>query len=58
MPQVIPVIPEFKDHIGLFDAARIPYIIEQGARATEAIMPRLREMLAAPAESDAPAVTQ
>lgn len=50
--EVIPVIPEFKEHIGLFDAAKIPYIIEQGARATEAIIPRLREMLAAPADPD------
>jgi len=51
--EVIPVIPEFKQHIGLFDAAKIPYIIEQGARATELIVPRLREMLAAPVDPDA-----
>ena len=51
--EVIPVIPEFKEHIGLFDAAKIPYIIEQGARATELVIPRLREMLAAPLEPDA-----
>lgn len=46
--EVIPVIPEFKEHIKLFDAAKIPYIIEQGERATEAIIPKLRQMLAAP----------
>ncbi len=56
--EVIPVIPEFKEHIGLFDAAKIPYIIEQGARATEAIIPRLREMLAASVDPDAPAAVQ
>ena len=49
--EVIPVIPEFKEHIHLFEAAKIPYIIEQGALATEAIMPRLREMLAAPLDA-------
>jgi NTE family protein len=46
--EVIPVIPQFEGHIGLFDAAKIPYIIEEGERATEAILPRLREMLAEP----------
>jgi NTE family protein len=44
--EVIPVIPQFEGHIGLFDAAKIPYIIAEGERATEAILPRLREMLA------------
>jgi NTE family protein len=47
--EVIPVIPQFKEHIHLFDAGKIPFIIEQGERATEAILPRLREMLAASA---------
>jgi NTE family protein len=47
--EVIPVIPEFRERIHLFDAAKIPYIIEEGERATEAIMPKLREMLAVPA---------
>lgn len=44
--EVIPVIPVFKQHIKLFDAAKIPYIIEEGERATEAILPALRAMLA------------
>jgi NTE family protein len=51
--EVIPVIPEFAEHIHLFDAGKIPHIIEQGARATEAILPRLRDMLGAPAEAAA-----
>lgn len=46
--EVIPVIPQFKEHIRLFDAAKIPHIIEQGELATEAIIPQLRRMLAAP----------
>jgi len=49
--EVIPVIPEFGEHIHLFDTAKIPHIIEQGERATEAVIPRLREMLAAPVEA-------
>jgi NTE family protein len=53
--EVLPVIPQFREHIHLFDAAKIPYIVEEGARATEAIIPRLREMLAAPAPEDAAA---
>ena len=48
--EVIPVIPQFAEHIKLFDASRIPHIIDEGARATEAIIPRLRRMLAEPTE--------
>jgi NTE family protein len=44
--EVIPVLPEFREPIHLFDTAKIPYIIEEGERATEAILPRLRQMLA------------
>src|SRR5262245_49665678 len=49
--EVIPVIPQFHEHIRLFDASKIPYIIEEGARATEEIVPRLRQLLAAPAQT-------
>jgi NTE family protein len=48
--EVIPVIPQFPEHIRLFDAAKMPHIIEEGARATEAIVPRLKQMLAATSE--------
>ncbi len=44
--EVIPVIPQFPEHIRLFDAAKMPHIIEEGARATAAIVPRLKQMLA------------
>ncbi len=40
------VPPAFKERIWLFDTARIPSLIEEGARATEAIMPQLRRLLA------------
>jgi len=53
--EVLPVIPEFKEHIRLFDAAKIPYIIEEGERATEAIMPTLRAMIEAPSPACAAA---
>jgi NTE family protein len=45
--EVIPVMPEFREPIHLFDTGKIPYIIAEGERATEAILPRLRQMLAA-----------
>jgi NTE family protein len=43
--EVIPILPTFKQHIGLFDTAKIPYIIEEGERAAEAQMPYLRRLL-------------
>ena len=47
--EVVPVMPEFTEHVGLFDAAKIPYVIEQGEKAAEAALPTLRAMLADPA---------
>ena len=44
--EVISIIPEFNQRIGLFDTEKIPYIIEEGERATEAQMPYLRQLLA------------
>jgi hypothetical protein len=32
--------------VKLFDTGKIPYIIEEGARATEALLPHLRRLLA------------
>src|SRR5581483_9656769 len=43
--EVIPIIPEFQQHIGLFDTQKIPYIIEEGKRATEAQIPYLKKLL-------------
>lgn len=43
--EVIAIVPQFKQRVRLFDTAKIPYIIEEGERATEAIMPQLRRML-------------
>jgi NTE family protein len=43
--EVIAVIPEFRDRIGLFATERIPRIIEDGATATEAHLPYLKRLL-------------
>jgi NTE family protein len=42
---IIPVIPRFKEHIHLFDTDKIPYIVEEGERATEEQLPELRRLL-------------
>lgn len=45
--EVIAIVPEFRERIRLFDTHLIPYIIEEGERATEAVLPHLRGVLAA-----------
>ena len=47
--EVIPVIPQFSQHIRLFDTEKIPLIIEEGERAAEEQLPYLRRLLAEPA---------
>jgi NTE family protein len=44
--EVIGVMPEFRDRIGLFATERMPRIIEDGARATEAHLPYIRRLMA------------
>jgi NTE family protein len=48
--EVIAVIPEFRDRIGVFATERIPRIIEDGARATEQHLPYIRKLLGGGAE--------
>lgn len=45
--EVIAIIPRFTQRIRLFDTEKIPYIIEEGIRATEEQLPYLRRLLAA-----------
>lgn len=45
--EVIPIIPEFKQPIRLFDTERIPYCIEEGGRAAEEHLPYIRRLLTA-----------
>lgn len=43
--EIIPIIPEFEQRVGLFDTEKIPYVIEVGERATEEQLPYLRKLL-------------
>ena len=43
--EIIPIVPQFKERIGLFDTHLIPYVIEEGERAAEQQMPYLRRLL-------------
>ncbi len=45
--EVIPILPQFNQRIGLFDTDKIPYIIEEGERAANEQMPYLKKLLAA-----------
>lgn len=47
--EVIPILPQFTQHIGLFDTDKVPYAIEEGERAMEAQLPYLKKLLAATA---------
>jgi NTE family protein len=44
---VIPIVPQFRERVGMFDTGKIAYIIEEGERATEAQLPYLRRLLSA-----------
>jgi NTE family protein len=44
--EVLPILPQFQQRIGLFDTDKIPYIIEQGERAAQEQMPYLKRLLA------------
>jgi hypothetical protein len=41
--EIIPILPEFKYRIKLFDTDKLPYVIEEGERAAEAHLPYIRE---------------
>ncbi len=43
--EVIPIIPEFEQRVGLFDTEKIQYVVEQGERATEEQLPYLKRLL-------------
>lgn len=44
--EVLPILPQFEQRIGLFDADKIPYIIQAGERAMEEQLPYLKKLLA------------
>jgi NTE family protein len=45
--EVIPVLPRFKERVGLFETAKIPYVVDEGERAMAEQLPYLRRLLAA-----------
>jgi len=44
--EILPIIPQFRESINLFDTDKIPYVIEEGERAAEQQLPYLRRLLA------------
>jgi NTE family protein len=44
--EILPIIPQFRYKIRLFDTDKIPYVIEEGERAAEKQIPYLRQLLA------------
>lgn len=43
--EILPILPEFRESIHLFDTDKIPYVIEEGERAAERQIPYLRRLL-------------
>jgi NTE family protein len=46
--EVIPVMPDFQQPVGLFDTTKITYAIEEGRRAAQLHIPYIRRLLAEP----------
>jgi NTE family protein len=46
--ELIPILPRFAHPIGTFDSDQLPYLIEAGRKETEAALPYIRRLLAAP----------
>jgi NTE family protein len=43
--EIIPILPEFKQKIKLFDTDKLPYVIEEGERAAEGQLPFIKGLL-------------
>lgn len=43
--EVIPIVPQFDKHVGLFETAKLAYVIEEGEKAAEEQIPYLRRLL-------------
>ena len=43
--EIIPILPEFKHRIKLFDTDKLPYVIEEGERAADLQLPYIKELL-------------
>lgn len=44
--EIIPILPEFRHTIKLFDTDKLPYVIEEGERAAEKQLPYIKRVLA------------
>lgn len=44
--EVIPILPQFTQHVGVFDTRKIPYVIEEGRRAAMPHIPYIRKLMA------------
>jgi len=44
--EILPILPQFDQHVGLFDTDKIPYVIEQGERVANEQLPYLKKLLA------------
>jgi NTE family protein len=49
--EIIPVIPDMHEHVGLLSTDKIPYVIAEGERAAEEIVPYLHRVLNHPVQS-------
>jgi len=43
--EIIPILPEFKHRIKLFDTDKLPYVIEEGERAAQAQLPYIKGLI-------------
>lgn len=43
--EIIPILPEFKQKIKLFDTEKLPYVIEEGKRAAERQLPFIKGLI-------------
>jgi NTE family protein len=46
--EILPILPDFQQRIKLFDTEKIPYVIEEGERAAEKVLPYLKMLLNQP----------
>jgi NTE family protein len=44
--EVIPILPEFTQPVGIFDTRKIPYVIEEGRRAAMPHIAYIRKLMA------------
>ncbi|WKZ41864.1 MAG: patatin-like phospholipase family protein [Anaerolineales bacterium] len=43
--EIVPILPEFKHRVKLFDTDKLPYVIEEGERAAEKELPYIKKLL-------------